>query len=295
MSKLKSVIFIFLLLLIGCSNQDGKSDAFGNFEADETIISAQSSGEILAFNIEEGEKLKKGEQVAVIDTTQLVLQREQLQQQIAGLEASISTIERKIEVQKEQRRNLKIEKKRLRKLKQDSAATEKQWDQIIGQLRVSEANLNAISSEKQKVYHNIKASKAKLGQVNDKIEKCYVTNPIDGTVLEKYINQYEVAASGKPLYKIANLNQVYLRAYVSGAQLSEIKIGEQVKVIIDKNETENQSLNGKITWIADDAEFTPKIIQTKDVRVDLVYAIKILVQNDGRIKIGMPGEVVFNK
>lgn len=293
MRKLKSVIFIILVLLIGCSSQNSKSDAFGNFEADETIISAQNSGEILELDIEEGENLEKGKQVAVIDTTQLVLQREQIKQQIAGLKVSISTIERKIQVQKEQRRNLKIEKERLKKLKQDSAATDKQWDQIMGQLRVNEANLKAISSEKEKIYHNIKASKAQLRQINDKIEKCYVKNPIDGTILEKYINQYEVTAPGRPLYKIANLDRVYLRAYVSGAQLPEIKIGDQVTVIIDKNETENQSLSGKITWIADHAEFTPKIIQTKDVRVDLVYAIKVLVENDGRIKIGMPGEVVF--
>lgn len=293
MRKLKSVIFIVLVLLIGCSSQNGKSDAFGNFEADETIISAQNSGEILELNIEEGEKIEKGEQVAVIDTTQLALQKEQLKQQIAGLKANISTIERKIQVQKEQQRNLKIEKERLKKLRLDSAATEKQWDQIMGQIRVNEANLKAISSEKEKIYHNIKASKAQLHQINDKIEKCYVKNPIDGTILEKYINQYEVTAPGKPLYKIANLDRIYLRAYVSGAQLPEIKIGDQVTVIIDKNETENQSLSGKITWIADHAEFTPKIIQTKDVRVDLVYAIKVLVENDGRIKIGMPGEVVF--
>lgn len=293
MRKLKSVIFIILVLLIGCSSQNSKSDAFGNFEADETIISAQNSGEILELDIEEGENLEKGKQVAVIDTTQLVLQREQIKQQIAGLKVSISTIERKIQVQKEQRRNLKIEKERLKKLKQDSAATDKQWDQIMGQLRVNEANLKAISSEKEKIYHNIKASKAQLRQIDDKIEKCYVKNPIDGTILEKYINQYEVTAPGRPLYKIANLDRVYLRAYVSGAQLPEIKIGDQVTVIIDKNETENQSLSGKITCIADHAEFTPKIIQTKDVRVDLVYAIKVLVENDGRIKIGMPGEVVF--
>jgi len=294
MNKFKLLSFITVIaILTRCASNTGKSDAYGNFESDETTISSEVSGRVISLNLEEGQDLEENQLVAIIDTTQLVLKRAELKEQLKALEATMNSVRNKIKAQEEQVKTIRIEKKRLHKLLQDSAATDKQWDDIMGQLRIAEANLKSVQSELDKVIHNKKSVQAKLEQLQDRIDKCYVENPYPGTVLEKYINQHELAAPGKPLYKTADLANMYLRAYITGAQLSQIKLGQKVKVKFDRNSEKEYTIPGEITWIADNAEFTPKIIQTKDVRVDLVYAIKVKVKNDGRIKLGMPGEVLF--
>lgn len=296
MNKFKLITFILIsFLLTQCSSQDDKSDAYGNFEADEITISSEVSGRVISLNLEEGQQVAQDELIAVIDTTQITLKIQELKEKLHALEATKNSVKNKILAQEERIKTIRTEKRRVQKLLEDSAATDKQWDDILGKLRVAEANLKSLHSELDKVEYNKKSAHVKLRQLEDKLDKCYVKNPYKGTILEKYINKYEISAPGKPLYKIADLEDMYLRAYLSGEQISQIQLGQQVTVKFDKNEEQEYSIPGEVTWIADEAEFTPKIIQTKDVRVDLVYAAKIKVNNDGRIKIGMPGEVVFEQ
>ena len=283
----------FLMILTACGSNNEKSDAYGNFESREVIVSAQSQGEILSMDLEEGETLKPGKLVGWIDTSLLAVKREQIETQKNSLNAKIANINAQAEVQNEQIESLLTEKRRIEKLLKEDAATEQQFDNIQGKLEVARKRLKSINTQKQSVYSERKVLEKQIKEVNTQIEKCRITNPIQGTVLEKYLEPAEVAAPEKAIYKIADLSHMTLRVYISGAQLPHVKIGQEVEVLIDKNEKENQTLQGTVSWISPEAEFTPKIIQTKEERVDLVYAVKIRVKNDGRIKIGMPGEVNF--
>jgi HlyD family secretion protein len=282
-----------LSLLIGCSIQEEKSDAYGNFEAREIIVSAQMQGELLSLDIEEGQTLEQGTTVGWVDTSLLAVRREQLLAQRNSLGARLANIQAQAEVQAEQIETLQTEKKRIQRLLKDEAATPQKFDNIQGQLRVAEKKLQSIRTQKQSVYAERQVLNTRLNEVQTQIEKCCITNPIQGTVLEKYLEPCELAAPGKAIYKIADLSEMILRVYISGAQLPHIQIGQQVEVLIDRNKEENQSLTGTISWISSKAEFTPKIIQTKEERVDLVYAVKVRVENEGSIKIGMPGEINF--
>ena len=284
---------IFLVIFTACTVNNNLSDAFGNFEANEVIISAESQGKIIALNINEGQRIVAGKQIGVIDTTQLVLTKKQVIAQKEATATNVASIKGEISVHQKKLENLYREKKRVEKLFQDNAATDKQLDDINGNIDVIKATINSIGTKIKTVEMQEKALARQIDLINDKINSCKIINPLSGTILEKYVEKYELAIPGKPLYKIADLNEMTLRVYVSGAQLPQIKIGRQVEVLIDKNDKLNQKLDGKVLWIASQAEFTPKIIQTKKERVNLVYAVKILVRNDGRIKIGMPGEVNF--
>jgi len=284
---------IFLIIFTACTVNNNLSDAFGNFEANEVIISAESQGKIIALNINEGQRIVAGKQIGVIDTTQLVLTKKQVIAQKEATATNVASIKGEISVHQKKLENLYREKKRVEKLFQDNAATDKQLDDINGNIDVIKATINSIGTKIKTVEMQEKALARQIDLINDKINSCKIINPLSGTILEKYVEKYELAIPGKPLYKIADLNEMTLRVYVSGAQLPQIKIGRQVEVLIDKNDKLNQKLDGKVLWIASQAEFTPKIIQTKKERVNLVYAVKILVRNDGRIKIGMPGEVNF--
>lgn len=289
----KILYVVGLSLLMGCSIQEEKSDAYGNFEAREIILSAQMQGELLSLDLEEGQTLEQGTTVGWIDTSMLAVKRQQLLAQKSSLAARLANIRAQEAVQAEQIDNLQTEKDRIQRMLKDEAATPQKYDNIQGQLRVAEKKLQSIRTQRQSVYAERQVLNTRLNEVQTQIEKCRITNPIKGTVLEKYLEPSEVAAPGKAIYKIADLSEMILRVYISGAQLPHIEIGQQVEVQIDENREENQSLTGTVSWISSKAEFTPKIIQTKEERVDLVYAVKVRVQNEGSIKIGMPGEINF--
>lgn len=284
-----------ITLLAGCSGNNHKSDAYGNFEATEIIVSAEASGKLLAFNVEDGLTLEAGANVGYIDTVQLSLKRAQLLATRQSVSAKIANILAQIDVLKEQRRVAETDKKRLEKLFGENAATQKQLDDVNGQISVIDRQIVSIETQNAAVLSDVKSLDAQIAQINDHIHKSVIVNPLRGTVLTKYAEPSEVIAYGKPLYKIADLQTMFLRVYISGDQLPHAAIGQKVHVLIDETKKDNQSLEGEISWISSKAEFTPKIIQTKEERVNMVYAVKIKIQNDGRLKIGMPGEVNFIK
>ncbi|HEX3006797.1 MAG TPA: HlyD family efflux transporter periplasmic adaptor subunit [Bacteroidales bacterium] len=286
--------FSSLLLLYACSNNDDKADAYGNFEAVETIVGSEGQGKLLKFIPEEGMVLKEGELVGVVDTTSLWLKKQQLIAMKKAAEAKLIQINAQIDVQKTQRETVLKEKNRIESLVKDKAAPEKQLDDINGQYKLIESQIVSIKSQNQSVAGEIESLVQQIKQVEDQISRSYITNPIDGTVLEKYIEPSEIVTIGKNLYKIANLGTIKLKVYVTGALLPRIKIGQKVIVKIDADSESNQALQGTISWISSQAEFTPKIIQTKEERVKQVYAVKVDVVNDGRIKIGMPGEILID-
>ncbi|NOX48462.1 MAG: HlyD family efflux transporter periplasmic adaptor subunit [Chlorobi bacterium] len=288
-------ILIFLIgFLSACQNTEEKSDAFGNFETDEVIVSSEANGKLEAFNIDEGKMLKKGTQVGYVDTTDLVLKEKQLVAQKIAIASKTDNTQSQIEVQKQQKKNAMVDKARIENMLKDGAATQKQLDDINGKIDLINKQIKSIKTQNISIQSEMQVINTQLLQLNESIRKSKITNPLNGIVLEKYAEANEIVTFGKPLYKIANLDFMYLRAYVSGAQLPQVKLGQQVEVLIDDGVKSYRSLQGTINWISSTAEFTPKIIQTKEERVNMVYAIKVRVKNDGSLKIGMPGEVNFN-
>ena len=288
--------FILLLvpaLLAGCSARNNLSDAYGNFETREYLVSAEGQGKIMQFDVEEGSVLSGGQAVGYIDTIALHLQRQQLEARIGAVAAQRTGIRAQIGVQESQKKTLLVEKKRLEKLLEDGAATGKQMDDLNGQIETLEKQIVSTRSRFETIKAEITALEAQVRISEDQLERNFIVNPVDGTVLEKYAEAYEMAIPGKALYKIADLSTMILRVYISGDQLAAVKIGQEVGVIIDDPESGNKPLPGRVTWISGKSEFTPKIIQTREERVNLVYAVKVEVPNDGRLKIGMPGEVIF--
>ncbi len=283
------------LVAFSCGRSDNESDAFGNFEAEEIIVSAQVQGELLKFDIEEGDNLEAGKLAGIIDSTSLILQRSQLLAQKKVVSAKKNNVYAQINVQKEQLKNLIREKNRIEKLRAGNAATQKQYDDISGNVDVAESQISSVETQFESIKAENMVLNSQLEQLNNQLEKCRIINPVSGTVLEKYLNANELVIPGKSLYKIADLSELELKVYVSGGMLPGVNIGDEVTVIIDKNKDEVQKLPGKVSWISSEVEFTPKIIQTREERVNMVYGVKIRVKNDGRIKIGMPGEVLFIK
>jgi HlyD family secretion protein len=291
----KTIIPVLLLFLIaGCSGRDDLSDAYGNFETIEYMISAEGNGKILELDLNEGDDLSAGQVVGFIDTVPLHLQVIQLGARIEAINAQKSGVRTQIQVLKTQKQTLLIEKERLENLLRDNAATGKQMDDLKGQLNTLEQQIFATQSSYETIDSEKSAMEAQVKIVEDQLSRNFIVNPMDGTVLEKFAEPFEMAVAGKPLYKIADLEIMILRVYISGNQLARVKLGQQAEVLIDHGAEGQQSLAGRVTWISDKSEFTPKIIQTKEERVNLVYAVKVEVQNDGRLKIGMPGEVNFS-
>jgi len=289
--------FILLLIpffIISCNKKGKVSDAYGNFEAEEVIIAAESQGKLVEFYINEGDKLRAGQVVGYIDSVQLYLKFQQLLAQKKAVKAKIENIRAQKEVQEQVLNNLKNDENRIMALFNEGATTKKQLDDITGQIEVTKKQIESINTQFILVNSEIETTDIQIIQARDQLNRCKIINPVDGTVLAKYVERHELINIGKNLYKIANLNSLVLKAYISGYQLASIKTGQQVDVLIDKNKSELLKLRGTISWISETAEFTPKIIQTKEERVNLVYAIKVLVSNDGTLKIGMPGEVIFN-
>jgi len=292
--KLRIIIGLSLAFLTSACNQNGdESDAYGNFEATEYLISAENSGKILALNLDEGDVFDQAKQVGLIDTTQLFLQREQLKAQKQAIASGVKNILSRIAVYHEQIAILKKDKSRIDKMFADGAATSKEVDDINGNIQLAKKQIQAVKTENAKVLGELENVDRKIEALNDLIGKSVIYIPKAATVLEKYHEEYEMVNVGTPLFKLADLSTLDLRVYISGDQLSEVKIGQEVKVLIDKNKEEKQTLKGKVIWISSQSEFTPKIIQTKKERVKLVYALKVKVKNDGRLKIGMPGEIRF--
>ncbi len=288
-----TTIFVLSLLMASCATDNNKSDAYGNFESDEVIVSAQGNGELLQFTPDEGDLLKAGDRVGLIDTTDLHLKKKLLEQQIKTVASQLDNVQAEMEVQQQLLQNNLTNQNRISNMYDKGAATQKQKDDIDGLVKVNRKQISAIQSRRQNILDQMEAVEVQIEQINEAISKCLITNPVNGTVQVVYARKGELAAMGKPLYKLANLTTLKLKAYISGAQLSQVKIGSEVDVMYDKNATENTSVKGKVVWISSTAEFTPKTIQTKEERVNLVYAIKIEVVNDGSMKIGMPGEVNF--
>lgn len=291
--KTKHIFWILPFFLLACNSNDELSDAYGNFEVDDVVVSAEATGKLIDLNVEEGAELQEGLEVGLVDTTILFLKQKQMIAQQASVASKMENIRSQIDVQQQQRKNLLVDKARIENLLKDGAATQKQLDDINGKLDLIDSQIASIKTQFTSVKNELKVIQAQISEVAESIEKCHIKNPIHGTVLEKYAEANEVTAFGKPLYKIADMREMTLRVYVSGDLLPQIKIGQEVEVLIDSTGGEVHPMQGRVSWISDQAEFTPKIIQTKKERVNLVYAVKLRVKNNGTLKIGMPAEVNF--
>lgn len=291
---MKYFILSFCIAVLGsCSNSD-TPDAYGNFESNEILVSALSSGEIISLNIEEGDEMGKYVTTCVVDTMALSLQKQLLYSQKSATSVRFTEINTEIDVLNVSKEQIVREINRFNKLLKDDAATQKQCDDIESQSKLIDAKRMVLKTKRLSVTSQLKIFDRNIDIVNYKIENCITRNPIKGTILEKYVEKNEVAVMGKPIYKLADLSYLDLKAYVSGAQVADVTVGKQVSVRIDKGEDDYYTYKAKVIWIADYAEFTPKTIQTKEERVNLVYAVKIRVKNDGKLKIGMPGEMLLN-
>ncbi|HAN76654.1 MAG TPA: HlyD family secretion protein [Bacteroidales bacterium] len=295
LNTMKNTVYLIAAIgvLVSCSQSDKLSDAYGNFETEEILISSETGGKILALPVEEGAEIAIDQLLCITDSSAVWLQKKQVEAQISAVASRKKSLEAQIEVLEQQHKNLVIEQKRAQKLLAQEALAGKQLDEINGNLSVIEKQKASVSAQFESIDSEIGVLQAQINLLDDKLLRTKVLSPIKGTVLKKFAEQNEIATPGKALLKIANISFMYLRAYVSGSQLAQIKLGQDVNVIIDGANDSTSNLKGTITFIAQNAEFTPKIIQTKEERVDLVYAIKVKVANSGAIKIGMPGEVVF--
>ncbi len=290
MKRLTFPFMLCVMLVSSCNNDQDQSDAFGNFEAVDVMVAAEAQGKLIAFTPMEGQEINEGEIVGVIDTTQLFLKKQQLLAAITTLQTKVKTLDAQVKANVVQMENLEREYNRLLNLLEDGAATSKQKDDMDGNIKVLKAQIAALETQKATISAERNTLKIQIAQVNDQIKRSQVKNPISGVVLQKYKEQGEIVGAGQNLYKIADLDKLILRVYVSGDQLSTVKIGEEVTVRIDGTEG-IEELPGLVTWVSSQAEFTPKIIQTKEERINLVYAVKVVVENDGMLKIGMPGEI----
>ena len=292
-------IGLAIVLLSACSGSDGDYDASGSFEATEIIVSSESSGKIESLTLIEGQQLEKGEQVGLIDTTQLYLQKLNLIANADGVRIQQPDIAAQTASIKEQIGKLQHEKQRTTNLIKANAATQKQLDDINSQIEVLQKQLSATESTLSKSSKNIEAQNVGMQilieQIEDRLKKSVIKSPIRGTVLNKYAEEGELAGMGTPLFKVANIDNMTLRVYVTNDQLSDVKLNDKVQVYVDQGDESGnkKAYEGVVTWISDKSEFTPKTIQTKNERANLVYAMKVTVRNDGYLKIGMYGEVSF--
>ncbi|NHF59570.1 HlyD family efflux transporter periplasmic adaptor subunit [Flavobacteriaceae bacterium TP-CH-4] len=285
-----------IVLTTSCSNNE-KSDAYGNFEAVSVTIGAEGIGRLVSFGIEEGEQLKAGAQVGLIDTTQLHLEKLQLQAKLEAMDLKLQEAAPDIAILLEQKQNAVRERDRTKVLYEQKAATKKQLDDFNGEIDVIDQQINStkrrIGVANRGILSERKPIQAQIDIIEKRIQDHRITNPIDGTVLTKIVEESEFVNTGAPLYKIANLSTLKLRAYTSASLLQNVKLGDTVTVLVDDAANGYRTLEGRVMYIASEAEFTPKTIETKEERVNLVYAINVEVQNDGSLKIGMPGEVQF--
>jgi HlyD family secretion protein len=286
------------LILTSCGKSNEGEDASGTFEATEVIVSSEASGKILSFDIEEGQELTANQLLGAIDSTQLFLRKQQILSSKKSIQSRRPDVKKQIAVLEQQISTARTERKRVENLLKANASTQKQLDDINAQISVLEKQLDAqkttLETANEGITEDTEGINIQVQQVSDQLKKCKITSPIAGTVLIKYAEMGEVAAPGKALFKIANTNNMILRAYITADQLTKIKVGQKVKIKTDFGKDESKEYSGTLGWISNKAEFTPKTIQTRDERANLVYAVKINVINDGFLKIGMYGTVQFN-
>ncbi|MGO4905558.1 HlyD family secretion protein [Flavobacterium sp. W20_MBD1_R3] len=286
----KIITLLVLMSLVSCNKNSDKADGYGNFEATEITVSAEANGKIEFLKFEEGDVLQSQSQVGLVDTLQLHFAKQQLIASKSTVSSKSANVVSQKRVLLEQLKTTNLEQNRIRNMYAENAATKRQVDEIDGKVKVIEEQIKSVGTLNAPILNDLKAIDVQIAKINDQIAKSKIINPINGTVLTKYSEPGEITAFGKPLYKIADISDMILRVYVSEMQLSQIKLGQNVTVKIDSPK-DMKSYQGAISWIASSAEFTPKIIQTKEERVNLVYAVKVKVKNDGILKIGMPAEM----
>ena len=294
---MKRIVYIAAMLLAVSCGKESEFDAQGTFEATEVVISSEANGKILDFDVVEGSIVETDKPVGAIDSVQLHLQRKQLLAQHSALLGSRPDVKKQVASLREQIAKHKSELRRVENMLKDGAATQKQYDDIEAQVKILETQLDATLSTLDKntttINNNLLALEAQIAALDDRISKCRIVSPVSGTVLVKYAQAGELATVGKPLMKVADLDKIYLRAYFTSEQLAKVNLGDEVTVVADFGGDERYNYAGRIEWISSESEFTPKSIQTKDSRANLVYAVKIAVENDGRLKIGLAGEVIL--
>ncbi|MBA4321211.1 MAG: HlyD family secretion protein [Odoribacter sp.] len=292
--KTISIIIIAIVLFAGCKNKTGQADAYGNFEATEIIISAETNGRIIKFEAKEGSVIEKGSELSLIDTTLFYLQKCEIDAGIKSVRTKIGTINAQNDIINQQIENIRVNIVRMGKMLKDDAATLKQLEDLTGQEAVLLKQIAANNTQKISVAAELSVYDSKKATLNEQLKRSSLKSPLSGTLIEKYSEAGEITAAGRPLAKITDLSVLKLRVYVSGSQIGKIKTGQICRVRIDDGATGYKSYSGTISYISEKAEFTPKIIQTKEERVTLVYAVIIDVVNDGSLKSGMPGEAIFS-
>ena len=283
------------LMMAACGGNEKEYDATGTFEATETTVFAEQSGALLTFSVNEGDSIEANKEVGLIDTTQVWLKIQQLGATKEVYQSQKPDMEAQIAATRQQLAKAQQEELRYRELVADGAAPSKMLDDASSQVKVLQKQLaaqqSALSTSTRSLDKQMAATDVQVSQLRDQLRKCHIVTPTKGTVLEKYVERGEFVAIGKPLFKIADTQDMFLRAYVTSAQLQNIKIGQQVKVFADYGDSQHKEYDGTISWISSRSEFTPKTILTDDERADLVYALKVAIKNDGFVKIGMYGEV----
>ena len=296
---MKRLFVIIGVIITACSGSNNGFDATGIFEATEVTVSAEQNGRLLSFNITEGMTVNALQQVGLIDTVQLAFQARQLGATKESIANQRPDLTKQIAATRQQLEKAEMEQHRFESLVKDQAANQKQLDDAVSAVNVLkkqlEAQISALNNTTQSLNSQMSATDIQRLQVLDQLQKCRITTPISGTILSKYMEAGEFATIGKPLFKMADIENMYLRAYITSAQLSNVKIGQSVKVYADFGGGDRKEYQGTVSWISERAEFTPKTILTNDERADLVYAVKIAVKNDGFIKIGMYGEMALDR
>lgn len=291
------IVFLLMTFFSSCKNNDTEVDCSGTFESTEILVSSETAGRIVQLNIEDGQEVKTGEVLGLIDTVQLYLKKVQLKSSIKALQNRRPDLDSQLAGLRQQIETAKREKNRFENLIKANAANQKQLDDINAQIQLLEKQLNAqltlLKNNNEGISNESSAMVLQMEQLDDQLKKSYITSPIDGTILVKYSEIGELATPGKALFNLADLQRMYLKAYVTTDQLSKIKIGQEVNVVSEFGESDIKKYKGRISWISSKSEFTPKTVQTRDERANLVYAIKVLVVNDGFLKIGMYGGVNF--
>ena len=284
-----------VMMMTACANSEKEYDATGTFEATETTVFAEQSGALLTFSVNEGDSIGQGQEVGLIDTTQTWLKIQQLGATKEVYQSQKPDMERQIAATRQQLAKARMDEQRYRELVADGAAPAKMLDDASSQVKVLQKQLDAqvssLNTQLSTLNAQLSTADVQIEQLRDMLGKCHIAAPTKGTVLEKYVERGEFVTVGKPLFKMADVQEMYLRAYVTSAQLQSLKLGQQVKVFADYGDQQRKTYDGTVTWISSRSEFTPKTILTDDERADLVYAVKIAVRNDGFIKIGMYGEV----
>ena len=287
-----------LLLFAACGNKEKEYDATGTFEATETTVYAEQNGTLLSFDVNEGDEIAQGVEVGLVDTTQIWLKIQQLKATKEVYRSQKPDMAKQIAATRQQLAKARQEQQRYKELVADGAAPSKMLDDATSQVAVLQKQLDAqissLNTSTNSLGKQMAATDVQVSQLRDQLRKCHIASPISGTVLEKFVARGEFVTTGKPLFKVADTERMFIRAYVTSAQLQNIKVGQQAKVFADYGDGQRKEYDGTISWISSRSEFTPKSILTDDERADLVYALKVAVKNDGYIKIGMYGEVKFN-